>query len=100
MAELSDVTASNRHMPVMGGVKKLNGSTSQLVKTGAGVLVGIFVNSTSAGTVKLWDSLSAAGTIIVNTHTIAPGWNPMPFPFDTGMYITVAGTIDYSISYS
>jgi hypothetical protein len=100
MADISDIKASDRSQPVMGGVKKLNGTTSQLVKTGAGVLAGIFVNSTSAGTVKLWDALSAVGTIIVNTHTIAPGWNPMPFTFDTGLYITVGGTIDYSISYT
>jgi hypothetical protein len=98
--DISDIKASDRSQPVMGGIKKLNGTTSQLVKTGAGVLCGIFVNSTTSGTVKLWDNTAASGTVIVNTHTISPGWNPMPFPFDTGLYITVANTIDYSISYT
>ena len=85
---------------VRGGSKVLNGTTSQLVHTGRGDLVGIHVNSTSSGTVKFWDNTSAAGTVIINTYTVTAGWNAMPFPFATGLYITVGGTIDYSITYT
>lgn len=86
---------------VRGGRNALNGSTSQLVRTGAGDVVGIFVASSSSGTIKLWDNTSAATTVLVNTFSAVAGqWYPLPFPFSTGLFITVAGTIDYTISYT
>lgn len=92
--------ASTLFSPVCAGDKTLNGSTSQAVKTGAGELSGIHVNSSSSGTIKLWDNTSAAGTVLVNTYSATVGWNPMPMPFSTGLFITVGGTIDYTVVYS
>ena len=85
---------------VKGGNSYRNISSSTLIKSSSGSLCGIFVASTTAGTVKLWDQTSAAAPILVNTHTILPGWNPMPFDFSNGLYITVAGTLDCTVSYS
>ena len=85
---------------VTGGKRYTNLSASALVKTGEGDIIGIWVASTSAGTVKLWDNTSAATTILVNTSTLQTGWNPMPFHFNTGLYCTIANTIDLTISWS
>lgn len=88
-------------VPAVGGASSLNGSTSQLVKTGDGDLVGIFVASSSSGTIKLWNNTAASGAVLVNTFNATAGtWYPLPFSFTAGLYITVGGTIDYSISYS
>lgn len=95
-----DQRATGLFSPVCGGDKALNGSTSQAVKTGTGELTGIHVNSSSSGTIKLWDSTAASGTVLINTYSPIVGWNPMPIPFTTGLYITVGGTIDYTVVYS
>jgi hypothetical protein len=98
---MAEATAAPFLQPVAGGNDYLNGSTSQLVKTGDGYLLGIFVASSSAGTIKLWDNTSAATTVLVNTFSAVAGqWYPLPYHFKKGLFITVGGTIDYSISYS
>lgn len=87
----------------MDNCKYLNGTTSQAIKSAAGTLYGIVVNSHSSGTLKLWDNTSAAGTVVFNTITFAAGPNFIPFPqgisFNTGLFATVGGTIDYTILY-
>lgn len=82
----------------------LNGTTSQLVKAGPGQVLGISVNSHSSGTIKLWDNTAGSGTILVNTITFAAGPQILNFPsggvnFNTGLFITVGGTIDYTVFY-
>lgn len=84
--------------------KYLNGTTSQLVKTGAGTIYGILINSNTSGTFKLWDNTSAAGTVIVNTFTPTTATSqtyifPNGVSFNTGLFITVTGTIDYTVLY-
>ena len=84
-----------------GGRSYSNLSASTLVKTGAGQVVGIFVASSSSGTLKLWDNTSAATTILVNTFSaVAATWYPLPFSFTVGLYVTVGGTIDCTVSYT
>lgn len=84
-------------------VTPLNGTASQLVKTGAGRFWGFIINSHTSGTLKFWDNTSAAATIILNTITFAAGpdkWVlPVAISFSTGLYVTVGGTIDYTILY-
>ena len=60
----------------------------------------VFVNSTSAGTLKVYDNTSAAGTVIFNTHTMDPGWNPMPAHFNTGCHMVLGGTMDFTVIYT
>lgn len=72
-----------------------NISASALIKTGAGVLKGIVVNSHTSGTLKLWDNTAGSGTVIFNTITFAAGPNFISLPaveFSTGLYATVGGT--------
>lgn len=77
-----------------------NLSASALIKTGAGVIKGIVVNSNTAGTLKLWDNTSAATTVIFNTYTFAAGSSVINLPaveFSTGLFATIGGTADITI---
>lgn len=86
---------------VSGGRYKLNGTTSQQVKDVRGALVGVFVASSTSCTIKFWDNTAGSTTVLVNTFSAsAATWYPLPFVFNTGLYITVGGTCDYTISYS
>ena len=78
----------------------VNLTASAAVKTGFGTLVGMYVNSTSAGTVKLYDNTAASGTVINNTITPAVGYHPLGnTAFNTGLYATLGGTIDVTFYY-
>jgi hypothetical protein len=80
----------------------LNTTSSQIVKTGAGRLFGVFVASASnTPTIKLWNSTSAANEVIVNTFT-PTGGTMYTFPgveFGIGLYITIGGTVDCTVFY-
>lgn len=73
--------------------KYKNITASALVKTGQGVLKGMYVNSTNAGTIKLWDNTAGSGTVINNTITPAIGYHSLgDASFSTGCYATIGGT--------
>lgn len=76
-----------------------NITASGLIVTGRGRLLGIFVASASVTpTIKVWDALSAAGTVIVNTFTPFGGqYYPIPAKFKTGCYVTISGTVDCTV---
>jgi len=92
--------AAQYNQPVVVGDKYVNASADALIKTGDGWLAGIHVNSTTSGTVKIYDNTSAAGTVMINTFTPSLGWNPMPIHFNTGCYVDMGGTLDYTVVYS
>jgi hypothetical protein len=78
-----------------------NISASTLIRTGRGRLLGIFVASTTSGTIKVWDNTSAAGTVIVNTFTPqAATFYPIPAELITGCYVTLANTIDCTVFFA
>lgn len=82
--------------------KYTNLTASALIKTGFGSIKGMYVNSTSAGTIKFWDNTSAATTVINNTITPAVGYHALgPAPegasFANGLYVTIGGTLDVTI---
>ncbi len=76
-----------------------NLTASALIRTGAGQIKGFFVASTTAGTIKLWDNTSAATTVIINTTTpVDLGWYDLgDLGFTTGLYCTLANTIDVTV---
>ncbi len=90
-------------MAATDNVKYLNGTTSQAIKSAPGSLYGIVVNSHTSGTLKLWDNTAGSGTVLLNTITFAAGPQFINFPtgisFNTGLFATVGGTIDYTILY-
>ena len=88
------------------GALNKQGTTSQLLRTGAGVVHGFVITSHTSGTIRLIDGLSAgAGRVIVNTVTIPAVtvgplvWQfPEPAAFTTGLYVDINGTtIDYTV---
>ncbi len=80
--------------------KYVNLTASALVKTGSGVLKSMYVNSTSAGTIKFWDKTTAATPVINNTITPAIGFHNLgDANFTTGLYATIGGTLDVTLHY-
>lgn len=85
--------------------KYTNLTASALVKTGEGFVAGVIVNSHTSGTLKLWDSTSAAGAVLVDTFTFAAGSGVYEFPqvsglppeFTTGLYATIGGTANITL---
>lgn len=78
-----------------------NTAASALIKTGAGRVFGVIVNSHTNGTLKLWDNTSAATTVLVETYTFTAGSGVVTFPaavrFTTGLYATIGGTANVTI---
>ena len=65
------------------------------VIAGPGVLADMYVSSTSSGTVKLYDYLSATGNVINNTITPAIGYHNLGNRNClVGCYCATTGTID------
>lgn len=86
---------------VVGGSAIRNVTADTLLKTGSGDLVGIFVASSTSCTIKLWDNTAGSGTVLVNTFSAsAATWYPLPFRFNTGLYLDVGGTCDVTVSYN
>ena len=82
--------------------KTANLSASALVKTGAGNVKGVVINSQSSGTLKLWDNTSAATTVLFNTITFAATDRYIDLfgaAFNTGLYATIGGTADITVVY-
>lgn len=84
---------------VIEAAQHMNLTASAQIMDGPGRIVGIFVNSTSGGTFKLWDALTATGDIVVNTHTPVEGFSPIPARCVVGAYLTITGTIDLTVFY-
>lgn len=79
-----------------GSYKNLSGAATTTIRTGSGKLLGVFVASTTSGTLKFLDGV---GTI-VNTFTPAAAtWYPLPFDFGTSLIVTSANTIDFTVSW-
>lgn len=90
-----------RDVKLFGAYKNI--SASGAIKTGAGSLAGVVINSHSGGTLKFWDSLTGANTVIFNTITLAGGERFIPLfgaKFTTGCYLTIGGTADVTVIYN
>ena len=75
-------------------------TASALIQTGYGVLKGMYVNSTSSGTIKLYDGTDTNGVIINNTITPAVGYHNLgSVAFTTGLYVTIGGTLDVTLHF-
>jgi len=79
-----------------------NMSASGLVKTGYGSVIGVVINSHTGGTLKLWDSLTASGTVLNETITFQADERYIAFfgeSFNTGLFATIGGTANITIVY-
>lgn len=72
------------------------------VADGDGQLLGFWVGTASSLTIKIWDSLSATGNVILDTTTALTvlGWYPLPASFSTGLFVTFGGTGKITVVYS
>ena len=72
-------------------------TATRLVVSGPGSIAGIIVASHTNGTIKIANSTTAVGDILLETVTFAagPGFYafPKPIRFDTGLHVTVGGTL-------
>jgi len=82
------------------GCNYINFTADTTVRTGSGILVGMYVNSTSSGTIVFYDNTVASGTKIFNTITPAVGWHPLGnAAFSTGCFADISNTIDVTVIY-
>ena len=81
-----------------GGYK--NRTDTGVVSANAGTLLGFYVNSTSSGTLVLKDGTASAGTAISGTITPAIGWHTYPASFATGLYATIANTLNVTFIFA
>jgi hypothetical protein len=85
-------------------IRYQNITASTLIAPGPGNFWGFMVNSHTGGTLKVWDSLTASGSVIYNTITFAAGSGisymfPEGVNFSTGLFATIGGTADITILY-
>jgi len=81
--------------------RNITTGTTTVVKSGAGVLKGITVNTTAAGTVIIYDNTSAAGTKIGTLKTsVAEGTYEYNVAFATGLTIVTGAASDITVAYN
>ena len=79
--------------------------TTKQVKVGAGKLFGIFVSTTSSGTLNVYDSAASSTSDPKISGTITPvaGGQYLSFPtgifFNKGLYIVLANTAVFTVVY-
>jgi hypothetical protein len=84
-------------IPVTSAQNAKNLTATTTVYTGTGGLFGIFVASTSGGTLKVSDG----ATTMVNTFTpTAATFYQLPGRFNTSLVVTVTGTLDATVFWS
>lgn len=72
-----------------------NVTSSSNIMPRAGVLLGFYVNSTTSGTIALYDSASTGTTTAISgTITPAVGWHPFPVAVSAGLYAVIGATIN------
>ena len=92
----------------MSGIANQVGGYKQITATGnvspiGCKLLGIFVSSSTLGTVTIYDSATTTTTTKVVDTTIAltgGTWVPMPIAFASGIYIVVGGTLSATVVYA
>lgn len=78
---------------------QLSASTNA-IKTGYGLLGGIFVSSATTLTITIYDNTTGTGTKIVDTFTAAAATRyAFDTVFDTGLSIVITGTGSFTLMY-
>lgn len=75
-------------------------ATTTLIKSGTGILGGLSVNSTAAGTITVYDSITGSGTKIGTLKaSVAEGTYFRNLAFTTGLTIVTGAASDVTVSY-
>lgn len=74
-------------------------SASGAAQVGPGMMGGILVGTSTSLTIKVWDSLSATGTVILETTAAltAGTYLTIPAAFSIGCFITVGGAGTFTV---
>lgn len=82
--------------------KNIAGAATTVVKSGAGVLHTMTVNTTAAGAITIYDNTSAAGTKIATIAASVPIGSTFTFDvaYATGLTIVTAAASDLTVSYN
>jgi len=68
-------------------------SASALVKSGEGQLGGVFCSTSSGGSLIIYDSTTASGTVLVSSFILSAGTSyPFPCRVNNGIYAFISGT--------
>lgn len=92
----------------MSGIAQYVGGYKQITATGnvspiGCKLLGIFVSSSTLGTITIYDSATTTtSTKVVDTTVALTGgtWIPIPVAFASGIYIVVGGTLSATVVYA
>jgi len=88
------------HGQMTGGTPVNITATTTIGKT-SGQLIGVFVNSTSSGTLALYDGTSTAGTVIIPAVAlVALTYYPIPAVCNDGLHAVIANTMNVTIFYA
>lgn len=82
--------------------KNIASATTTVVKSGAGVLHSVVVNTTAAAAITIYDNTSAAGTKIatIAASPVIGSTFMYDVAFTTGLTIVTAGASDLTVSYN
>ena len=85
----------------VGGYKQITATGNVCPQAGA-ALLGIFVSTTTAGTITVYDSnaTSTATTIVATFTPVAATWYTLPFSASQGLYIVVGGALSATVSFA
>ena len=80
--------------------RNITSATTTTVKSGAGKLHAIVVNSTAAGTIAIYDNTSAAGTLIGTLKaSVVENTYFYECAFDIGLTIVTGGASNITVIY-
>lgn len=96
---MADVVGGLIASPV-GLFNNIKTATTTVVKTGAGVLHKIVVNTTAAGTIVVYDNTAGSGSTIATLKaSIVENSYTYDTPFTTGLTIVTAAASDITVTY-
>lgn len=78
----------------------INKTSSGIVSSAGGTLLGYHVNSTTSGTIVLRSGTLAASTAVTGTITPGTGFTPFCGAFPSGCYATIGGTLDVTFLFA
>lgn len=82
------------------GYNAKNISATTTVNSNFGQLGGIFVSTTTSGTITVYDGTSTSGTKIIDTFTPAAAtYYPLPAIYGTGLHVVIANTASITVFY-
>jgi hypothetical protein len=83
----------------VGSYKNTTSTVNVSPRTGA--LLGFYVNSTTSGTIVLYDSATTTTTTaITGTITPAVGWHSLPASYVNGLYAVIGATINVTFVFA